>query len=87
MERELREELSIIVNIKDFFYQVEYDYPDFHLSMALYRCDLVSHDIKMNVHKGLKWVKPEDIMSLDWAPADVAVAREVLKKLGKHNEK
>ena len=32
LERELREELSIIVNIKDFFYQVEYDYPDFHLS-------------------------------------------------------
>ena len=87
LERELREELSIIVNIKDFFYQVEYDYPDFHLSMALYRCDLVSHDIKMNVHKGLKWVKPEYIMSLYWAHADVDVAREVLKKLGKHNEK
>ena len=72
--RELREELEIEVEIGDFFYQVEHDYPDFHLSMAIYECELISKELKMNVHKGIKWLKPEDIMSLEWAAADIPVA-------------
>ena len=72
--RELHEELEIDVKINKFFYQVEHDYPDFHLSMALYDCDLISKEIKMNVHKGLKWLAPQDMMTLDWAPADIPVA-------------
>lgn len=87
LERELREELSIKVEIGEFFHQVEFDYPDFHLSMALYKCKLVSHEIKMNVHKGLKWVKPEDIMTLDWAPADTEVAEKIYNTMVKSAEK
>ena len=33
LTRELREELEIEVKIGDFLYQVEHDYPDFHLSL------------------------------------------------------
>jgi 8-oxo-dGTP diphosphatase len=72
--RELREELEIVVDIEKFFYQVEHDYPDFHLSMALYDCKLISKEMKMNVHKGIKWLSPKDMMTLDWAPADIPVA-------------
>ena len=72
--RELHEELEIDVDIKKFFYQVEHDYPDFHLSMAVFECELVSKEMKMNVHKEIKWLNPKDIMSLDWAGADIPVA-------------
>ncbi len=78
--RELHEELDIDVKINRFIYQVEHDYPDFHLSMAVYDCELVSKQIKMNVHKGIKWLKPENLMELDWAAADLAVAKMVSKK-------
>lgn len=80
LTRELHEELDIDVKIGDFFYQVEHDYPDFHLSMAVYECELISKDMKMNVHKGLKWLQPKDMMSLDWAAADIPVAELVFKK-------
>ncbi|MBE5739183.1 MAG: (deoxy)nucleoside triphosphate pyrophosphohydrolase [Clostridiales bacterium] len=79
LTRELHEELEIDVKINDFFYQVEHDYPDFHLSMGVFTCDLISKDMKMNVHKGLKWLSPQDIMSLDWAAADIPVAELILK--------
>ena len=61
LSRELMEELGIKVEIGDFFHQVEYDYPDFHLSMKLYRCKLISHEMHMYVHKGIKWLKPEEL--------------------------
>ena len=78
--RELHEELDIDVKINRFIYQVEHDYPDFHLSMAVFDCKLVSKQIKMNVHKGIKWLKPENLMELDWAAADLPVAKMVSKK-------
>ena len=77
LTRELHEELEIDVEIGDFFYQVEHDYPDFHLSMAVFDCKLISKEMKMNVHKGIKWLKPSEMMSLDWAAADIPVAKLV----------
>ena len=77
LERELREELEIKVDIEEFFYQVEHDYPDFHLSMAVFKCKLLSHNIHMNVHKDIKWLKPADMLELEWAAADLPVAQKV----------
>lgn len=79
--RELQEELEIEVEIGNFFYQVEHDYPDFHLSMTLFECKLVSKELKTNVHKEVKWLYPEDIMTLDWAAADIPVAQEIYNKM------
>lgn len=77
LTRELHEELEIDVEIGKFFYQVEHDYPDFHLSMAVFDCKLISKEMKMNVHKGIKWLSPEQMMKLDWAAADIPVAKLV----------
>ena len=79
LTRELHEELEIDVEIENFFYQVEHDYPDFHLSMAVFECKLISKEMKMNVHKGIKWLKPEDMMTLDWAAADIPVAQKIFE--------
>ena len=81
LTRELHEELDIDVEIEKFFYQVEHDYPDFHLSMAVYECKLISKEMKMNVHKGLKWLAPKDMMTLDWAAADIPVAELIVKTM------
>lgn len=85
LTRELQEELEIDVKIGNFFYQVEHDYPDFHLSMTIYECDLISKEMKMNVHKSIKWLAPKDIMTLDWAEADIPVAKLISKNY--ENEK
>lgn len=81
LERELREELEIKVDIGEQFYQVEHDYPDFHLSMAVFLCKFHNQEIKMMVHKAMKWVKKQDLMELDWAAADRPVAEKIVKTL------
>lgn len=77
LARELREELDIEVEIGDFFTQVEHDYPDFHLSMALYLCNYGKEELTLNVHKDITWLDPKDILSLDWAGADIPVAKKI----------
>lgn len=82
LSRELKEELDIQVDIKDKFYQVEHDYLDFHLSMPVYVCKIVSSDLKLLVHENVKWLQPNQMLSLDWAGADVAVAQHAYETFG-----
>lgn len=79
LARELKEELDIEVEIGQFFSQVEHDYPDFHLSMAVYKCKFLGDNMAMNVHKALKWVNPKDLLTLDWAAADFPVAEKIYR--------
>ena len=81
LARELMEELDIKVDIGELFYQVEHDYPDFHLSMKVYLCKFDSKNLSLNVHKDTKWLDPKDILTLDWAAADVPVAKKIYQKL------
>lgn len=80
LKRELQEELNIEVSDLTFFYQVEHDYPDFHLSMPVYVCKLQSKNLTLLVHKNITWLKPEHILELDWAGADVPVAQAIFNK-------
>ncbi len=80
LARELQEELEIKVDIKDVFYQVEHDYPEFHLSMTVFNCNLISHNIHINVHKAIKWLKPSGLLELDWTDADLPVAQKIYEQ-------
>lgn len=83
LARELREKLEIEVDIQKEYCMVQHDYPDFHLTMTLFVCKLLSNSMKMNVHKSLKWLKPSDLMQLDWAAADLPVAEKLFNEYGK----
>lgn len=82
LARELMEELNLEVEIQDFFYQVEHDYPDFHLSMTVFNCFTAQKELSMNVHKSLKWLYPEEMKELDWAAADVPIAKKIIENDG-----
>ena len=49
--------------------------------MAVFDCKLLSKELKINVHKGIKWLQPKDIMTLDWAGADIPVAKQIAKEV------
>ena len=83
LSRELQEELDIKVDIQEKLCQVEHDYPDFHLSMPVYKCKLLSNSLKLLVHTDLKWLQPNQMLSLNWADADVETAKLAYDTLGK----
>lgn len=68
--REIREELATEVKADKIIGVVEYDYPDFHLTMHCILCSVVSGSLKLLEHEDAKWLTRETLYSVDWLPAD-----------------
>ena len=68
--REIKEELDIEIEVKDFLETVEYDYPEFHLSMDCFFCVIRSGELVLKEHEAAKWLTAEKLDSVDWLPAD-----------------
>lgn len=68
--REIKEELDIEIDVKDFLETVEYDYPEFHLSMDCFFCTIKSGEVVLKEHEAAKWLTSETLDSVEWLPAD-----------------
>ena len=79
LKREIREELSTEINVDEFLCTVEYDYPAFHLTMHCYLCSLLTEALHLNEHEAARWLKLEDLDSVDWLPADKVVVKKFLR--------
>lgn len=77
-KRELLEELHVrISNVQDF-YTLEYDYPDFHLSMNCFFCNLdegSDEPQRNDRQRELRWVHRSSLATLEWMPADVELVK------------
>lgn len=80
VKREIREELTVEIEVGELLKTIEYDYPDFKLKMNCYKSKIVSGEIKLLEHLNCKWVGKDNIMDLEWLPADLEFVQE-LKEL------
>jgi 8-oxo-dGTP diphosphatase len=80
--REIQEELNAKILVKNFVHTIEYDYPNFHLSMKCFECELSENqEITLLEHQNAKWLDKKNLYSVDWLPADVDVLKKVEKLL------
>ena len=70
LRREIREELDAEISVGDFLETVEWDYPNFHLTMHCFVCSLVSESLRLNEHEAAAWLSRETLRSVKWLPAD-----------------
>lgn len=68
--REIREELEMEIEVGNFVETVEYDYPQFHLSMDCFFCTIKSGNLVLKEHEAAKWLKKEELDTVEWLPAD-----------------
>ncbi|MCH3968565.1 MAG: (deoxy)nucleoside triphosphate pyrophosphohydrolase [Atopobiaceae bacterium] len=69
--REIREELGCELSGCWLFTTVEYDYPDFHLSMDCFCCGLPEDtEPHMLEHENMRWLTLGELTDVDWLPAD-----------------
>ena len=73
--REIREELSVDIEVSEFLMTVEHTYPDFYLTMHVFKCVLDQGEITLNEHVALKWLSIDELDQLDWAAADIPVVK------------
>lgn len=68
--REIQEELDTTIIVDEYFHTVEYDYPQFHLSMKCYLCTVKDGKLILKEHEAAKWLGKDELTTVDWLPAD-----------------
>ena len=76
--REIKEELELDINNLEYLTTVEYDYPNFHLVMHCFICEICGGRLNLNVHSDAKWVSLNELLSQNWIPADIQVVEKIL---------
>ena len=81
LKREIREELDTEIEVGELFDTVEYDYPDFHLTLYCFLCAIKSGELVLKEHEAAKWRTGESLDSVEWLPADIGVIEKLKESL------
>jgi len=77
LRREIWEELETRVVVERLVETVEWDYPQFHLTMHCYLCHVESGHLELKEHEAAKWLRKEELESVNWLPADWEVVKKI----------
>ena len=61
LRREIIEELDTEITIGELVDTVEYDYPNFHLSMDCFWCEVLSGNLILKEHEDARWLLKEQL--------------------------
>ena len=81
LKREIHEELDTEINVGDQIETVEYDYPEFHLSMQCFWCNVVSGKLILLEAEDARWLTKDTIESVDWLPADKELVQKIKESM------
>ena len=79
--REIREELDTLIGTDERLVTVDWDYPDFHLTMYCIAARVLDGSLQPKEHETAGWFGPDELDSLDWLPADREALPEVFEFL------
>ena len=77
--REIREELDTEIAVGEKITTVEYDYPEFHLSMDCFYATVTRGDLVLREHEAARWLEIGELDAVRWLPAD-RIVMEALKQ-------
>ena len=81
MNREIKEELDVGIDARELFDTVEYDYPEFHLTMHCFISHLKAGKIVLNEHEDARWLSKDELDTVAWLPADEGLIEKLKKVL------
>jgi len=84
--REIEEELGVKMAVDKYLCTVEYDYPEFHLSMDSFFSHVEDGEIQLLEHEAAKWLSIDDLFTVNWLPADIEVLEGIKKALEKKGQ-
>ena len=79
--REIREELATEIKVGELIDTVEYDYPDFHLSMDCFWCEVIKGDLVLLEAQEARWLTKDELDSVKWLPADMGLVERIRREI------
>ena len=78
LKRELNEELLIEVHVEDtLFKTTTYEYDFGIVTLTTFVCQLISGTPQLTEHAAIKWLSPDELTTLNWAPADIPAVEKL----------
>ena len=81
LKREIMEELDTEIAVGELIDTIEYDYPDFHLSMDCFWCEVIRGELILKEAEDAKWLTREHLADVKWLPADVTLIEKIGEEL------
>ncbi len=77
LKREIMEELDTEIAVGELIDTIEYDYPNFHLSMDCFWCEVIRGELILKEAEDAKWLTREHLADVKWLPADVTLIENI----------
>lgn len=77
LKREIMEELDTEIAVGELIDTIEYDYPNFHLSMDCFWCEVIHGELILKEAEDAKWLTKEHLADVKWLPADVTLIENI----------
>ena len=77
LKREIMEELDTEIAVGELIDTIEYDYPNFHLSMDCFWCEIIHGELILKEAEDAKWLTKEHLADVKWLPADVTLIEKI----------
>ena len=77
LQREIHEELDTSIEVGELLRTINYDYPTFHLTLHCFKCKLTDSHLTLLEHEASRWLKPNELQSVKWLPADEEIIEEL----------
>ncbi|TVQ89678.1 MAG: (deoxy)nucleoside triphosphate pyrophosphohydrolase [Bacteroidetes bacterium] len=81
--REIREELSVKIHIKEQLKPVVHHYPDKSIELIPFVCNYDGSPVKPEEHKKVLWIQIEQFGDFQWSAADVKVWEQYINRFRK----
>lgn len=75
--REIDEEMRCTISIGEAIENTTYEYDFGIVNLKTYYCELVKGEPTLTEHVAIKWLAPEELALLDWAPADIPAIEKI----------
>ncbi|WP_454137219.1 (deoxy)nucleoside triphosphate pyrophosphohydrolase [Microbacterium paulum] len=80
--REIGEELLVEISVGEEIVSTTHHYEFGVVTLTTYYCELVSGTPQLTEHAAVRWLAPDELFSVEWAPADLPAVEQVRTDLG-----
>ena len=75
LKREIKEELNVDVNVNDYITTVEWQYPNFFMTLHAFYASIDNGSLELIEHLDKKWLSKDQLDSVDWISADIDIVK------------
>lgn len=82
--REIKEELDVEIAVGELLHTIEYDYPNFHLSMDCFWSEIKAGTLVAKEAQEIRWLSAHELNDVPWLPADLEIIPKIRNSMKNH---